>query len=277
MIEAKVIEHSVSPGGVELVTLQLKYPRFILPEFNTHRVFSRNASSSRAIPVQKMLDQVRTEPAMPLHWGKNQPGMQADEQLQDMEVSHAKQLWKEAANYASFVAEKMMAMGLHKQVVNRLLEPFLHISAVVSSTEWSNFFALRDHKDAQPEIQALAREMRWAMDNSTPKALVPGDLHLPYVTEDERRTLDGRHDLLCQVSAARCARVSYLKHDGTTPSIEEDVELFNRLAGGVPIHASPLEHQATPSADPGEWSGNFRGWYQYRKVYEGCHNSLTNP
>lgn len=279
MISAKVITDSISEAGNRITTLQLTYPRFIHSEFLTHRVFSRNASSSRAIPVKKMIEMVRNEPAMPIHWGKNQPGMQASEEIQHAGV--AKDIWLRAARNAASIAEEMEQIGLHKQVANRILEPFQHIHVVVTATEWKNFFALRDHPDAQPEIHELAIQMRTAMDASVPKLIKTGEWHLPYVTNGEREAemnSEAGYETLRKVSAARCCRVSYLRHDGLPASIEEDLALCERLAGSVPIHASPFEHQATPDRRvdygmPGIWRqvklhGNFVGWIQYRKQIE---------
>jgi thymidylate synthase ThyX len=285
MIEAKVIEDSISKQGKRLTTLQVKFHRFILPEFNTHRVFSRNFSSSRAIPTAKLIEQVRTNPALPVHWGQNQAGMQAKEELTGLSLDYAIITWNIAAGLAADQAEIMSQSGAHKQIVNRLLEPFMWVTGIVSSTEWDNFFSLRAHADAQPEIQDLAVKIRKAMSNSTPKKLSYGDWHLPYVSEEERNDgffkIEANKSLLQKISAARCCRVSYLKHDGSVPNIDDDLELFQRLAGAVPIHASPLEHQAVP--DDAHWGdggytflgykhkhlhNNFDGWIQYRAMWE---------
>lgn len=266
-IDATIIADSISESGDRLTTMQLKFHRFILPEFNTHRVFSRNASSSRAIPVTKMIEQVETNPAMPIHWGKNQPGMQAKEELNAVDQLVATSLWHKAAECAADIAERMILLGLHKQVVNRILEPFQHIHVVVTSTEWANFFGLRCHPDAQPEMQALACAMREALNGSTPIPRANGEWHLPYVTDEERE----KHPLtyLRDMSAARCCRVSYLKHDGTNPDIKDDLLLCEKLKSSRPIHASPFEHVATPLPDgDAELWGNFYGWMQYRKVIE---------
>lgn len=276
-ITAKVIEDSISKQDIRLTTMQLTYPRFIHSEVMTHRVFSRNASSSRAIPVAKMIEMVRTDPAMPIHWGKNQPGMQAHEELTGLELDHAKQLWKIAADEAADTAKYMVNLGVHKQVANRILEPFQHIHVVVTATEWENFFNLRNHQDAQPEIRALAIVMREAMDASKPKVLLDGEWHLPYVLEEEySNTLAN----LRKMSAARCARVSYLTHDGKTPDIDKDLELYSRLIDSEPMHASPIEHQATPDKfvasimcggvmwNSAKLHGNFYGWIQNRKLVE---------
>lgn len=279
MIEAKVIEDSISEDGKRITTLQVKFHRFILPEFNTHRVFSRNFSSSRAIPTKTLLKQVAEEPAMPVHWGLNEPGMQAHAELDPLTMRSAKAVWIESAKAASIQASIMSSMGVHKQIVNRLVEPFLWAHGVVTSTEWDNWFSLRAHEDAQPEIHELALRMKNAIMSSTPKLLKMGQWHLPYVSKEECNSLD--IDTLKKISAARCCRVSYLKHDGTSPNIEDDLKLFDRLAGAVPLHASPLEHQATPDdchyTDGGytrlgfkrsHLHGNFVGWIQHRKQWE---------
>lgn len=277
MIEAKVIEDSVSPTGKRITTIQVKFHRFILPEFNTHRVFSRNFSSSRAIPTAKLIEQVRTNPALPVHWGQNQPGMQASEELSGAALDNAMQQWNMAANLAADMAEAMAAAGAHKQIVNRIIEPYLYVTGIVTSTEWENWDSLRAHPDAQPEIHELALKIREARANSTPRLVDSGEWHLPYVTEEERTDgyYHGKEELLAKISAARCCRVSYLKHDGTCPSISDDLALFERLAGSVPIHASPLEHQASPDALYEDCSycapylhGNLHGWKQFRKMYE---------
>ena len=279
-IQAKIIEDSISSTGKRITTFQLLYPRFIHAELMTHRVFSRNASSSRAIPVTKMLAMVKEDPAMPIHWGRNQPGMQAKEELLLGDRYLAEVLWREAAQKAASVAERMVELGLHKQVANRILEPFQHISVVLTATDLDNWFELRAHPDAQPEIQALAIEMQKALAESIPQELDVGEWHLPYVTLDERNDqfFKNNPELLRQVSAARCCRVSYLKHDGSAASISDDLALCEKLVGAKPLHASPFEHQATPDiVEPGEfgnkWAfpemhGNFTGWCQYRKMIE---------
>lgn len=283
-ITAKIIADSISPQGIRLTTMQLRYPRFIHAEFMTHRVFSRNASSSRAVPVKKLIEDVRRDPAHPIHWGMNQPGMQSREELKASERVQTERAWVAAMNEAITCAELMVEAGAHKQIVNRLLEPFSHINVVVTATEWANFYALRRHEDAQPEIKALADAMWDAQQTSKPNLLQPGVWHLPYVTEQEWhdtiRSVFAVDDLK-KVSVARCARVSYTTHDGKPTTIEEDLALYDRLVGSQPLHASPAEHQATPDQEGydiaferkywccPERHGNFRGWIQYRKTLPG--------
>jgi hypothetical protein len=274
-ISAKVIEDSIEANGKRITTLQLCYPRFIHSEFMTHRVFSRNASSSRAIPVMKMLAQVWNDPAMPIHWGANQPGMQAHSQLGNFKKGVAKFIWRSAGKVACVFAWGLNKLGLHKQVANRILEPWQNIQVVVTGTEWNNFFELRDHEDAQPEIHELAIQIKDAMGDWTPRQVEYRGSeidqarfwHLPYVTQQERHDFAYNPMLLVKFSAARCARVSYLLHDGARPNLEKDLTLYERLVGSSPLHASPIEHQATPTKYAFQTSNNFKSWQQFRAMH----------
>lgn len=304
-IEAKIIADSISPAGIRLTTFQLRYPRFIHAEELTHRILettpeqiiyeavadgimydknlSRNASSSRAIPVNRMIEDLRRDPAMPIYWGSNKPGMQADEELFGDDLQYVQNTWFKARDAAIIYAEDLMKAGLHKQIANRILEPWAHINVVVTATDWENFFALRRHKDAQPELKALADLMHEEMRLTIPHELQSGDWHLPYVKHEDHEvgmlhgnTIDDSWlEVMKKVSVARCARVSYLTHDGRRTTVKEDLALFERLVGSQPLHASPAEHQATPDEyglqDNGKgWAapdmhGNLRGWIQLRK------------
>lgn len=248
-INSTVIAHSIWNDN-PIVTLSLTYPRFIHGELMTHRVFSRNAMSSRAVPVQKMIDQVRNDPFMPLHWGANQPGMQAREELIGDDLELAKENWRFAAIEAAGRAEAMMVCGLHKQIANRVLEPFQWMHTLVTATDWSNFFKLRCHPDAEPHFEMLANTMRASIQGSAP---IERRLHLPYADE---HTFDA-----FMVSAARCARVSYNKHDGTPADPEEDRQLAMKLLASG--HLSPFEHCAV--AGEGRFA-NFVGWQSYRNA-----------
>jgi len=309
MIKATVIADSVHHAtGTRITTFELVYPRFIHSEFMTHRVFNRNASSSRAIPTSKFIEQVRNEPVMPSHWGKNQKGMQAFEELSEDQRSDAIFIWIQAASSAATYAEMLRRGQVHKQIVNRILEPFTHIRVVVTSTSWANFYGLRDHKDAQPEIRELAQAMRKAHNESVPSKLMQGHWHMPYITANDRFaaydfckhqriTRDEPsgaevYGLLLKVSAARCARASYNNFEGRPSTIEEDLGLFAKLVEDQPIHASPTEHQATPmlfgdkfinNQNPLTWeqgvtsmdregklySGNLLDFIQFRKLIPG--------
>lgn len=303
-ISAKTILRSRNTYAPEKVlsTLLLRYPRFIHAEFMTHRAFSRNAASSRAIPVKKMIDDILADTAMPLHWGANQKGMQADQECNEfINFGHhsaveaatgvfkcdRQMAWVLARDYAIEIARAFEKAGYHKQIVNRLLEPFMHITVLVSATEWDNFLELRDHKDAEPHIQILAREISNCLDQDTVQELRPGQWHLPFVTTFDEDFLyeasGGDHNIgveqLRKLSVARCASTSYKTVDGFDMTLEKAKEVYGRLFS-KPFHASPFEHIA--QADEGYWlnygerwswnnakeHGNFVGFRQYRRQLE---------
>ncbi len=265
--EVKVIEYSISPyNNTKIATLQLRYWRGIHAEFMTHRVFSRNASSSRAIPIKTFLKQVWNDPAGPIHWGSNQPGMKARQELTGFKKWFAKKIWKLSGRMVcGMVALVNFVAKPHKQTFNRMLEPWQYISVVVTATEWDNFFELRNHPDAQPEIRELAQAMLDAMENSVPTLSA---IHMPYVSQEERDN-ETIEDCL-KFSTARCARVSYLTHDGKRPNFLRDIELHDTLIGSRPIHASPTEHQAfaIQTTDNNKFGKNLRGWTPYRQFVE---------
>ena len=178
---AVVIADSISDQGIRITTFQLRYWRAIHAELMTHRVFSRNAGSSRARPSKAIIEQVANDPWGPIHWGVNQSGMQAEIELDPDALLQAGFNWRNAAKRAANSATSLLDLGLHKQIVNRVLEPFTYIDVVVTATDYANWFALRLDKDAQPEIQQLAQAMKDAMDTSKPVLLNPGEWHLPYI------------------------------------------------------------------------------------------------
>lgn len=262
--EATILLDSINPVGDRLTTWRLTYPRLVHSEMLTHRAFSRNAASSRAIPVEKFIEQVERDPAMPVWWGANQTGMQARAEVDDIEG--AKAAWLAARNDAVRNARNMLAKGLHKQLVNRCLEQFQWMTVVASATDHGNFFELRDHPDAQPEIAHLAKLMRTAYDSSRPRRLDAGDWHIPLLRDDES---DKPLDWKLAVATGRLAGVSYLRL-GTDRPAEKEIELHERLRTSRPIHASPFEH----CAEALSWSGrcgNFRGFRQYRHMYDPSH------
>jgi len=307
---ARVLADSISPADHRLTTLEVTFPRFVLAEFNTHRVFSRNSASSRAIPIFKQLRRVLEHPYVPLEFGANQPGMQAgapleggarlaaeaewlgarddavrrvlalvtgpDEVAPGEELSAAltrvEQLYKGEERPASW-------LNVHKQVANRLLEPYMWHTVIVTATEWENFFNLRCHADAQPEIRHAAELMRDARQGSEPARLNPNEWHLPLVGPKDREEVASIEDLI-KVSAGRCARVSYLTHAGRR-DLNADIELCERLLESG--HMSPLEHPARPlkaaELREREWDGNFHGWCQFRKTIRDEANPLgpTKP
>jgi len=284
---AKIIQDSVA-GSNRITTFELEYPRFIHAELLTHRQFSRNSASSRAIPVERMMDLLDTQLAIPCYWGKNQPGMAAREEIQ--EIQEAETQWKFAAQQAKEASKGLLDLGLHKQIANRVTEPFQTIKVVVTATEFENWFNLRAHADAQPEINQLAKEMQATMQASEPLALQPHDWHVPYV---DRVVVNGQIYYMvsgehCQVSQARmvsascCAQVSYRRLD---QSLDKALGIAQRLVAGRPWHASPFEHQAKPMLSTLQphiweagvthqdynqdfWSANFKGWIQHRQLLE---------
>ena len=280
MITAEVIQRSAHIGtNNELVTFVLKYPRFIHSEFMTHRCFSRNAASSRAVPVHKFIEAVRTDPATPEYWGSNKPGMQAGEELVAEDLDWAKQAWYKAGIEMTESAQQLVDIGCHKQIANRTIEPFLHITVIATTGKrgLDNFFALRANKMAQPEFQVLAYRMLDAYMKAQTAILEPGEWHIPFSRPEERDLIVAK-----QLAAAtgRIARVSYLKHDGAKSTTEEDIELHDKLMSSG--HWSPFEHCAM-AMDSRQRFGRMAalgkgvsttgsnlgpGWLQYRKTFE---------
>lgn len=268
MYSERILRDSWGPSGYRLTTFELTLPRIVLAEFNTHRMISRNSASSRAIPVSKMLGRVQDDPFIPIYWGKSQKGMQASEELDPMAQDRARKTWLRARN-AAVAAVKRLQMpdiDLHKQIANRLLEPWLWHTIICTATEYENFFNLRCHKDAQPEIREIAVRMKKLYTTSEPRRVDAGFIHLPLV--DDYDQLVGENfsvEEIKKISVGRCARVSYLTHDGVRdPKL--DIELADRLQKSG--HMSPFEHVATAVTDASP-SGNFRGWRQFRKELPG--------
>lgn len=267
-----LVKHSVSPDGIHLPTFHLRYWRAIHAELMTHRVFSRNARSSRAVPGRVLL----TEPIFIPQFGMNKPGMQSEILASPELQAKWEAEWIALAQTTRDQVSLWHEEGMHKQWANRPLEWFGWIDVLVTSTAWKNFFELRISDYAQPEFDKLANLMYNALAKSTPQELKPGEWHLPYVDkpEEERVGLD----LAQRLSTARCARLSYKPFDGSD-SIEAELSRYEKLVVSRPVHASPAEHQATPDkwgactpagkfvrwANP-QLHGNFTGWIQYRKT-----------
>ncbi len=279
---AKIICDSICDNGKRLTTMEVKMHRFVLAEFNTHRVFSRNSASSRAIPMSKIIKRVEEDTAWPVEWGKNQSGMQASKETLTLEeLGLCENTWEIARDFIVGQVRKLEMIGLHKQLSNRLLEPWMFTTVIVSSTEWDGFFWQRCSELAQPEIQVPAYDMQYEYYTNVPKHLKMGEWHLPYIQDEDVEAAKGfwnsknpasayfesYKEHLKKVSVARCARVSYLTHDGKR-DIQKDIEMFLKLVKADPMHASPLEHVATPLVSSESKSGNFFGWEQLRERYE---------
>lgn len=260
MYSCRILADSLSPNGNRLTTFEITYPRFVHSELMTHRMFSRNSASSRAIPIKTMIQNVLDDPVMPVWWGKNQAGMQAKEELTDDALSNAKRNWLLARDDAIENCGILADIGLHKQIANRLLEPWMWITVIVSATDWDNFFHLRCHPDAQPEIQKIAYMMQDSYSYAVPTKAY---YHLPLMDQWTKDWAGDKDALVKKVSVGRCARVSYLTHDGKRDP-QADVDLCDRLIQSG--HWSPFEHVAT-AMETDEYYGNFRGWLQFRKEF----------
>lgn len=307
LYRVNVVADSAAEWGGRLTTFRVQFPRVLLAELNTHRVLTRSVESSRAVPVGRRLAAVRDNPYLPQQWLASAKGMQAGPPLEVYERGEAWAAWLLARDAAARQAERLSQLGVAKEEANRLLEPFALVKAVVTGTQWHNFFALRTHADAYPPFRLLARAMYLAYCRSVPTPLGRGEWHLPFITGADRAAAaeycagkpaaagpvpvfpravpapDWPTYHLCRWSAARSARVSYGRVDGTPTSYDHDDETWAKLVGDAdpwrpparpapdaaarPMHASPLEHQACP--DPGgAWGGNLGpGWLQFRKLF----------
>ncbi len=323
-IKAQIIKDSInSKTNDRLTTFIITYPRFVHAEFMTHRVLSKNSASTRAIPTAKIIQAIKDDPAMPVFWGKNQAGMQANEELDNRNQAlyegdtfikdkdlycegsgnkffyylsnrqYAKYLWLKARDVAIGFVESLIKLGLHKQIAGRILEPWFNITVLVSGTEWENFFALRAHADAQPEIRALAEVMLEEYNKSIPEIKIPKYKNLDEINQElyEEAEYQGDHDIIedgiyhkvdwhvpfedqmpeglsmfdkLRVAIARCARLSYLTFDGEM-NVEKDFAIYDKLLNSNPKHASPAEHVAFP-IEESKFVGNYRGWVQFRKL-----------
>ena len=275
MYNARILKDSIASGfyrDIRLTTLEVTFPRIVLAEFNTHRTKSRNSASSRAIPVKKRISMVESDPFIPESFGKNQKGMQASETLNEANTQRAREIWLSAKDAMVAHASQLADIEVHKELANRLLEPFAWQTVICTATEWENFFALRCNPQAQGEIRKAAEMMREVMRESEPQYLQQGQWHLPLIfDEDNDLSLEDK----VKVSVARCARVSYLTHDGRR-DVQADLDLYNRLATSG--HMSPMEHAAMVNVQENnlilairpEFNGNFRyPWIQHRKMLAG--------
>lgn len=307
---AKVLAHSSHSFIPDLLTVEVRFPRKVLAEVVTHRTcrdvfgefemitsdrsttedMSKNSASSRAIPIEKMIQAVMDDPFIPEKFSRAGKGMQGAGWLEGEEHENAKRQWLMARDMAVFHARGLLSLGVHKQDANRLLEPWAWVTQVVTADEigWNNFFALRCHKDADPAFQKIARMIYLAKKASTSIQLKKGEWHLPFATEQRSECVlsvqtGGRVEPMSipaplRASAARCAWVSYENHDRESTQEAAD-RTFVRLCGASPVHASPLEHQATPLGVhvPRPWVSNLRGWLQLRKLIAGERTDKYDP
>ena len=295
-IQAEVVQHSISPEGKEVITFNVKYGLIVHAEQLRHRLFSNSVKSQRAIPTKVIRKEVLNNPYVPVWLGANQPGMVAEKQVKHPKL--VEKLWRAARYPAVFAHWTIEKLGAHKEVANRLLNPWQYVEQTITATEWDNFWALRLHKDAQKDIKILAEVMKEAKDKSEPMLIHPGEYHCPYVHRERDssgilRYIDNDGTVLTveqalKASAARVARSSYNNHNKSTALFKNDESLYDMLITSKPSHASPVEAQCTPMADliwtleggPWEegvthvdnvgykWSGNLKGWIQARQLLE---------
>ena len=262
--QVKILADSINPfNHKRLTTFELTFWRPILPQLNRHRALSQSIRSSRATPVDTLISEISNSPWGPKEWGLNESGMVATKVMTLPEqIKSCDYIWYHAAKSNCTIAKSLADAGVHKQIVNRLLEPFSCTHAVVSATEWDNFYKLRTAKDTQPEFREMALKMKELQENSEPKELEENQWHLPYISEEELHTY--RYSKLCKISAARCARVSYKTYSGDI-DVEKDLQLYQKLISHG--HWSALEHCACPAVEH-YLPSNFIGWNQLRKFEE---------
>lgn len=300
-IKVEMIQASqCSVTGQLIHTMVLEYPRAIHAQLLTHRVFGKNSSSSRAVPIQAAIDNVKENPAK-FMWTGKQAGMQGTNLSGDAGTIHSAELVHIMARENAITAVRMLdALGIHKQNACRYLEPFQNIRIVLTSTEWENWDWLRVDAAAQPEIQQLAIKMKEARDNADVMLLAPGQWHVPFVLRaksetgavsywDETSSEELTPTEAINISMSACAQTSYRKTDY---SLEKAEDMYDKLFGGEKIHASPAEHQATPIGDFNKndgrwpkgvthmsrnsdfWSGNLRSFIQNRQLIKGHDKAL---
>lgn len=294
---AIILKDSINKQGDRLTTFRLTYPRIILAELNTHRVYSKNTSSSRAIPVKDNIERIRNDPFIPDQWVKNARGMFSLDYI-DNNLEEIMRLWLEANYIMGDIGKNLAEYELHKQYANRLLEPFMYVDTILTGTDFNNFFYLRTAEDAQPEIQELANCMYEVYSESTPDLLYYGEWHVPYIDtirENDSLTYSINDQIIdidtaIKIAISCCGQVSYRKLNTT---IEKALEIYAKFMNNSRLHASPLEHVATPFSDLeyesrikvrdllqvelGDnissfdlekilYKRNFKGWTQYRTL-----------
>lgn len=290
-VDVKLLQHSYSQDGISMYSFEVEIPRIILAEWNTHGMLNTNAQSSRAVPTKKLIEEVRRNPYMPSHWGRNQKGMQAYEECNEPVKGESREaFWDICIHNACNNAQAFEEAGYHKQIANRVIEPYSHTKLVISGTEWNNFFNLRIHKDAEPNIREMAVQIYKLIHQSQGEYINNGEWHLPYISMYRqeghmRYVFDNQYVSLSdaiRISLACVAQVSYRSLNTHPDAIDR---IYNSLfpSNGAPIHGSPAQHLATPfkeaqckgtwqegethrDRDGYSWSAQLRGWCQYRKL-----------
>jgi thymidylate synthase ThyX len=283
MYKASVIADSTYKRK-RLTTFEFTMPKCMVAELNTSRSLSRNSASSRAIPSDRIISAIESDPFIP-EWTLANKGMVAAGPLPPSLAAEATEDCLAARDYMIAYAKRQVARGVSKQDANRYLEPWMYTTIVATGTDraWEWFFKLRDHGDADPKIGKAALLMHEAYDDSEPEELEEGEWHLPYIGDKDRRNvaaLDGfimpqpgmapgdydwRDVILAHMSAARCARISYLRQHEDR-SVEDEVKRACELVKSG--HWSPTEHQAVamPGHPRGGNFGNDQPFAQFRHL-----------
>lgn len=301
---AKIIADSANSFGDRVTSFQVRFHRFVLAEFNTHAVFDRNSASSRAIPAGTQLRRYDVDPAWPISWPAEQKGMSGGSELTGNDLEDARALFSDVKSYTQQAVSQYLQghpepeHRLHKSLLNRLLEPLQWHTALVTASSYGNFFEQRVSPAAQPELRVVAAMMQELYNSNEPVVLKRGEWHLPYIRSGpefsgvDRENVQGlrigesgEYDVR-HISAARCARVSYLTQEGQR-DYTKDVELYASLVENG--HWSPLGHVCTPWPNGGQHYspvldpdtgrrlvdcrlprlGKFVGWQQWRHIVEG--------
>jgi thymidylate synthase ThyX len=268
-ISARIVADSITKDGKRITSIVAVIPRIVLAELNTHRALSKNSASSRAIPFPKMCDMVVNEPFIPMLFQKTHKGMQGTEQFTEVsDIAQCVNMWLDARDKAVASAKELDNFGVTKQLCNRILEPFMYHTVLLTATEWQNFIALRAHKDAEVHIQDFAYKVIDVLNASTPRLLMEGEWHIPFgdnILISGLEGLEANTTKTIKIATARCARVSYNNFEGKD-DYEADIKLHDQLLESG--HMSPFEHCAQ-AASGDTISGNFVGYVQYRKMFSG--------
>lgn len=279
-ISAFVVEDS-KVGNNRLTSLVLKFPRTVLAEFNTHRVFSRNSASSRARSVKATIKEVIENPYIPLwtinkagmsgHWASPRVEAEATEVYlagRDAAVRTALALLvgsdriegfgrddKEIASrysevvdyyydhmYSGTGAEPDFGLSVHKQVLNRVLEPYMFHEVIVTSSYFDNFLKLRDHNEADPAIWGVSHLLGEAIAHSEPTI---SEIHAPFSSNLEKTLILGQPWPVARPhlikSAMESAQISYNDKSRAIKSTATAERGESLLTAG---HLSPFEHVA---------------------------------
>lgn len=252
---------STSEGGTPIGTFFLNFPRRRLVEMNTHCAFARNARSTRAVPTRNFIEEVLTDPAMPIHIGKNQAGMVSSEEVDDL--AHIKRILLDS-RIPMIEAVKQLE-GTHKQFINNLLEFWMWTTQIVTTSMYGldNFLKQRSAEaGAAPEMAAIQGGMKVGRELMTHAPIKAW--HIPFILPEEQSF--SLSEQLC-ISIGRCASISYNSPGRKEVDYKADIDrVFDRLLSNNPKHESPFEHQAVWTGYPNARFAKFTGWCSVRTM-----------